>query len=218
MTQLDDHGQPLIRAFNASRLDERAADELIGIAKGMLADGMIVDAEAKFLLQWMEANSGVIYKWPYNMLYERINESLSDGRLDLKEQRELLDFLHSFTGGLLDPDEPANKSTQLPFDDPPKESLFAAKSFCFTGAFAYGTRKECWEATQLLGGVITNGIRMDLHYLVIGDIGSSDWIHSTHGRKIEKAVEYRDSGCPLAIVSEEHWFLNLKSNMLNGSL
>ena len=48
--------------------------------------------------------------------------------------------------------------------------------------------------------------------LVIGAIGSSDWIHSSHGRKIEKAVKYRSAGIPLSIVSEEHWqrFVGIK--------
>jgi hypothetical protein len=40
---------------------------------------------------------------------------------------------------------------------------------------------------------------------VIGEIGSRDWIHSTHGRKIEKAMDYNGRGCRIAIVGEQHW-------------
>jgi hypothetical protein len=36
-------------------------------------------------------------------------------------------------------------------------------------------------------------------------VGSTDWIYTTHGRKIEAAVAWRESGSPLAVVSEEHW-------------
>jgi hypothetical protein len=42
--------------------------------------------------------------------------------------------------------------------------------------------------------------------LVIGEIGSQDWLHSTHGRKIEKAIEYNDTGAKIAIVPEKHWY------------
>ena len=43
-------------------------------------------------------------------------------------------------------------------------------------------------------------------YLVIGDIGSKDWSHSSYGRKIEKAVEYRDTkDTGISIVCESHW-------------
>lgn len=54
------------------------------------------------------------------------------------------------------------------------------------------------------GGAIAS-VSKKLDYLVIGEIGSRDWIHSTHGRKIEKAVELRNGGARLAIVSERHW-------------
>jgi hypothetical protein len=42
-------------------------------------------------------------------------------------------------------------------------------------------------------------------YLVIGSIGSTDWVHSTHGRKIEKAVRLRTEGRPIHIIAEEYW-------------
>jgi hypothetical protein len=45
--------------------------------------------------------------------------------------------------------------------------------------------------------------------LVVGTIRSRDWLHSTHGRKIEHAVELAGQNHPIAIVSEEHWANNL---------
>jgi len=30
-------------------------------------------------------------------------------------------------------------------------------------------------------------------------------MHSTHGRKIEKAMQLRAEGVPIALVAEEHW-------------
>jgi hypothetical protein len=55
------------------------------------------------------------------------------------------------------------------------------------------------------GGLPAPSITKKLNYLVIGSVGSRDWAHSTHGRKIEKAVSYRNGGAPLAIIGEEHW-------------
>jgi hypothetical protein len=48
-----------------------------------------------------------------------------------------------------------------------------------------------------------------LAYLIIGEIGSRDWIHSTHGRKIEKALEHNAGGARIAIIGEQHWFEQL---------
>lgn len=38
---------------------------------------------------------------------------------------------------------------------------------------------------------------------------SRDGAHTTFGRKIEKAVSYREKGVPIAIVSEDHWAASL---------
>lgn len=43
-------------------------------------------------------------------------------------------------------------------------------------------------------------------YLIIGDIGSNAWAHSTFGRKIKKAVEVRERGDEISIISEDHFF------------
>ena len=42
-------------------------------------------------------------------------------------------------------------------------------------------------------------------YLAIGIYATDSWAHSSFGRKIEKAVEYREKGAGIAIASEEHW-------------
>lgn len=48
-----------------------------------------------------------------------------------------------------------------------------------------------------------------LNYLVIRELGSRDWLHSTHGLKIEKAVHYAQAGAQLAIVGEDRWYSQL---------
>lgn len=55
------------------------------------------------------------------------------------------------------------------------------------------------------GGEIAPGVSKKIHYLVVGEIGNEQWLHSTYGTKIKKAVELREGGSPLAIVSEQHW-------------
>jgi hypothetical protein len=40
--------------------------------------------------------------------------------------------------------------------------------------------------------------------LVVGSLVTESWIHSTHGRKLEKAVAYRNEGHPVTVISEDH--------------
>jgi len=75
----------------------------------------------------------------------------------------------------------------------------------FTGIMAYGPRKDCEALVLERSGQIAAVVSGKIHYLVVGSIGNDQWLHSTYGTKIKKAVELRKAGAPLSIVSEEHW-------------
>ncbi|MGM0538611.1 MAG: BRCT domain-containing protein [Thermodesulfobacteriota bacterium] len=202
---IDPHGQPLNRAFNAKRIAERGVDEVIGLCKGVIADSKVNQQEAEFLLNWLQANSDVASQWPCNILAARIQEYLSDGYLDREESEDLLDLLEQITGAVDQECVTANMSTQLPFDHPLPEITFQGSVFCLTGRFAFGTRKDCEREIITLGGRATKNPIQDMDYLIIGCIGSRDWLHSTHGRKIEKALELKEKGFGVSIVPEDHW-------------
>ena len=90
---------------------------------------------------------------------------------------------------------------------PDQPFLFEA---CVTGKFAFGPRSEIEKLIEERGGELSNSITKKVNYLVIGTFSSRDWIHSSYGRKIEKAVEYRDNGDDIAIISEDHFISQTK--------
>lgn len=57
--ELDENGQPTNRAFGWQRLKDSRFDELIGLCRGILADGVIVSEEARYLRDWLERNPPV---------------------------------------------------------------------------------------------------------------------------------------------------------------
>jgi NAD-dependent DNA ligase len=115
-----------------------------------------------------------------------------------------LELLLHTVGGNAPAHGEASMSTELPFTKPPPTIDFVDRAFCFTGKFFSGTRSWCEEQVASRGAHCC-AITRDLDYLVIGEIGSRDWIHSTHGRKIEKAIEDNGRGCCIGIVSEQYW-------------
>jgi len=201
----DNHGQPHNTGFRAAARADRETDELIGLCKGIVSDGSVNTAEAEFLAKWLRMNSETTQEWPANVLYPRLKAMLVDGELNPKEEGELLSLLLGVSGGDAGRLNAHSLTTGLPLNVPLPEVVVADRWFCFTGKFLSGTRAQCHAAVASRGGMPTETITMNLNYLVIGVIGSRDWIHSTFGRKIQKAVEYRDSGFPLAIISEEHF-------------
>lgn len=205
-TYLDRDGQPHAGFLRKSR-EARSIDELIGLCRGILADGQIVQAEAEFIQSWLRSNREIADIYPANILYDRIEAMLSDNRFDLDEERELMALLLDVTGGAsnLHLDQ-THHATALPLSTPPPAVYFENCSFCVTGKFVSGSRRAVHSTIESLGGLVQNNVTRNLDYLVIGVVSSRDWKHSTHGTKILKAVEYRDThGLPLAIISEEHW-------------
>ncbi|MCF8031622.1 MAG: BRCT domain-containing protein [Desulfarculaceae bacterium] len=202
---LDAHGQPLVRAYNRKQRHDRTLDELLGLAKGMAADGVINQQEAEFLKKWLIKNSELNTTWPVNVINSRVNEMLCDGVLDESEQQELLELVCSFTGQIPVEQELENMASTLPLDTPPPSLTFNGSVYCFTGKFVSGTRNDCHQTTIQMGGDVKTSVSRKIDFLVIGVIGSRDWVHTSYGRKIEYAAQLREEGHGVCIVSEDHW-------------
>lgn len=191
-----------LRAIHGDRLIAREIDELTGLCKGAILDGSVNQTEAQGIMAWLDTHIHCLDTWPASVLYDRLRGMLADGNLDSDEERDLLGLLTEFAT----PESARGTTTSaLPIDQPAPAITIDGHSFCFTGVFDYGSRAECQQAVSDRGGMAASGITKKLHYLVIGNIGSEFWKHSTFGTKIAKAVEYRDAGSPLIIVSERHW-------------
>lgn len=194
------------RFFHASRLERRNADMLIGMAAGIVSDGKVTVEEACFLREWMQGNLLQLDDPVVNTLYKRISFMLQDGDLDTEESAELLDTLRSL-GAISD--KPTAQShtrpTSLPLNDPEPEIIWDNRAFVFTGTMAFGPRKACEALVKERGGLIGSGISKKVDYLVIGSIGNDQWLHTSYGTKIMRAVELREAGTPIAIVCEDHW-------------
>ncbi len=196
------------RSRNAGRVQDRLIDELIGISRGVIADGVVDEQEAIFIGQWIENHREIADKWPVNVLYARLTEMLKDGILSEDEQEELLETLRDLTGESSLFQEP-NRSTTLPVDKPAPDIEFEGKTFCLTGKFVFGTTLDCEETIAEMGGEVVPMPSRETDYLVIGELCSPDWVHTTFGRSIEKGVELKEQGHPLTILTEEHWVNNL---------
>ncbi|MFT5043613.1 MAG: NAD-dependent DNA ligase [Porticoccaceae bacterium] len=192
------------RSTAANRVQDRLIDELIGVCRGVIADGRVDEKEAIFLGQWIENHREIADRWPVNILYSRLVEMLKDGILNSEEQGELLATLRDLTGESTLYQEP-NRSTSLPLNKPLPEVDFENKTFSVTGRFVFGSKVDCEETIMEMGGHVTDMPSGDTDYLVIGELCSPEWVHTTFGRSIERAIELRDGGAEIAIISEEHW-------------
>jgi len=199
-------GNPDVRrAATEARLLKRSCESLIGICTGLLADDKLNDDEIYFLNTWLADNKSLARTWPGEVVYAMVRDVLADGIITEEEREYLKQTLSHLIGGTLqESGATSGLSTSLPIDD--VESIeIKGHSFCFTGNFLFGTRSACERSTVERKGVISPRVRRDLDYLVIGSVASHEWAHTSHGRKIEKAMEYKKKNCPITIISEEQW-------------
>lgn len=179
---------------------------MIGIIKGILSDGHVNVDEIEFLNHWLNANKTASNQWPASVIYPRILEAISDGHIDLDEQREISELLNQAIGNdPTPPPEAQSNSTQLPLCQPTPTLIFENKVFCLTGTFYAGSRAWCEEQIHDKGGRTASSMTKKIDYLVIGELGSGAWVHSTHGRKIEQAIQLRDANNKPHIINEQHW-------------
>ena len=193
-------------AVNARRVSDRTIQEMLGLVKGMVCDGVVSEGECASLGRWLNANQPAISTWPGNVLAKRLMSIYEDGVIDANERHQLYELLCDTVGdggnnAALD----LNYSTRLPLDDPAPLVEIPGRTFVLTGKFIYGLRGKCEQAILVRGGRCRETIIKQPLTLVIGTIGSRDWIQSSHGRKIEAAVHHREAGVPIQIIGEDTW-------------
>lgn len=200
--------------FNQENLNARATSELIGIAKGLIADGKLCEHEADFLCSWLSRNAELYETFPFYILFDRIETMLSDNVIDEEERKELFELLTELTGEKKSAEEFDNFSTTLPLTKPCPQIIFDKHTFCFTGTFVSGKRKDCEKAVFERGGITQSDITMGLDYLVIGSKPTKDWKYSSFGNKIMKAADYNtNKNTHIAIIYETDWLNALKNKI-----
>jgi NAD-dependent DNA ligase len=195
--------------------------ELLGLVEGILSDGAVVEAEAAFLKQWIEAHIELRNQWPGSVLFARLEAMLEDGVLDPDEQRELIQRMTDFISMRAAAAEAADDAKLVfnlalptvtlnsPFDAPPPKIEYVGRVFVVTGDFACAKRSHVVGRIESLGGDVASGISKKANFLVVGSLGCELWKTEGYGTKIEKAVELRNAGAPIRIVAEKHWFETL---------
>jgi NAD-dependent DNA ligase len=184
---------------------------LEGLCKGVLANPELNDQEVAYLKWWLSVNGMLKTTFPGKELYQLVSDILADGRVSDDERRQLREAIDLYIGKPMAEGVADGMATLLPLTPNPVIQL-QGSTICFTGRFLSGTRKKCHEVAEMLGAEPRERIVRELDYLVIGTLSSRDWRFSNHGRKIEKAVDYRDRhNTGLQILNEEQWLAHTKT-------
>ncbi len=191
-----------------NNLDDYQISALLGLCRGLIADGKIDRNEADSLHTWLKAHKETIDNPVMKTFEEKLKPFLGEKPKNTDNSVHLLKFLNGLIGGRTEVGE-CLRATTLWLDEPLPEVIFKDRKFCLTGKFSYGKRARCEDEVRARGGICQSSPGKTTDYLVIGSYAEGTWIQSAYGRKVEKAVELRAGGLPIRIISEAHWYTSM---------
>lgn len=183
--------------------------ELLGIARGLLADRQLGDDEIHFLNGWLEERYWIASSFPGNVIHERIREVLEDGVITEEERSHLVDTLDMLIDNRLEDLAEQVDLTELWFDEVGLIEFNKAR-FCLTGNFVYGPLAVCKTAIEQRGGVVIPSVSGEAQFLVVGALGVDEWREGGLGAEIETAMRLRAQGRPVKIIPEDCWVAQMK--------
>jgi NAD-dependent DNA ligase len=191
-----------------SEILKQSLGELLGLARGLMADQELSDSEIHFLHDWLEDRYAMTSSFPGNVIHERIKKVLEDGVITEEERSHLAETLNMLIEDRLDDLAEQVDLTELWFDEVGLFD-FNKKNFCLTGNFVYGPKEVCQTAIEKRGGVVTSTVGDDSEFLVVGGLGVDEWRSGGLGSKIESAMRLRAGRKSLKIIPEDSWVANL---------
>jgi NAD-dependent DNA ligase len=191
---------------SADFFDVATADmqRLHGLMGGIVADGIVTEAELRGLADWLYEREHLKTCWPYEEVESIVTTVLRDKTILASAHQLLLDFLSEFTAVSEDSAQgtPHRALSTTAVCAVCPDVVFQGKVFGFTGASTKYSRKEFEEIVQALGGIVARSVSKKLDYLIIGADGNPCWAYACYGRKVEMAVALRKAGARILLVHE----------------
>ena len=183
---------------------KQSLGELLGLARGLMADQELTDSEIHFLNEWLDERHSMTSSFPGNVIHERIKDVLEDGVVTEEERSHLVDTLNMLIEDRLEDLAEQVDLTELWFDDVGLIDFNKAR-FCLTGNFVFGPEDVCKTAIEQRGGIVTPSVGDESHFLVVGGLGVDEWRSGGLGAEIELAMKLRATGKSVKIIPEDSW-------------
>ncbi|MBQ8246049.1 MAG: hypothetical protein IJZ42_02870 [Lachnospiraceae bacterium] len=156
------------------------------LVSGIIEDCDISDAEINELQAWLGSHSELKGFYPFDKIYEVVEDIMLDGVMNAEEKELLLGILDAFIN-------PQTQNVEIDFN---------GKLVCLSGEFNYGSKSQVEEWLCAKGAEIAKGVTGKLDVLILGEAGSAAWKYGNYGSKYEKACQLNEKGKKIVIVKE----------------
>lgn len=184
---------------------------LLGMVKAFIPGHKLNEREVLALNAWLCYYKDLLNQWPENVIAERVQDVLAEGKITREEAEDLGNALTLVLGwgfcppGRLDP-LAADETLE-----PLQIVVVPGRSFLFSGQFLYGSHSRCEAAVLQRGGLVDKTIGPSLDYLVLGSLPRSGAPGSEFPAVLKTARDLRRKGYEISIVSEQAWHGSLEA-------
>lgn len=102
-----------------------------------------------------------------------------------------------------------NERTAIADRKEEREIDLKGKYCCITGTCSSGTREEISKRLADAGAIVVKGVTKKTDLLIVGGLGSAAWAFEGYGEKTKKALELKEQGIDIQIVSEKEVFRDI---------
>jgi hypothetical protein len=155
--------------------------EFLGIIKSIIHSNDFSSVSIKNLKDWMNRHPEL----DSELVYKKIKLKIEQG-----------DDLRACFNECVDPVKSADYDA-IDID---------GKLFCMTGNFSFGTKTDVELFIIAHGGKIHPSVTRAVDYVLVGNEGDPGWSYGTYGAKVKKAMEMKEKGYPIKIISEKDLF------------
>jgi len=152
----------------------------------IIEDSDISDGEINELQAWLGTHSELKGFYPFDKIYEVVEDIMLDGVMNAEEKELLLGILDAFIN-------PQTQNVEIDFN---------GKLVCLSGDFNYGSKSQVEEWLCAKGAQIAKSVTGKLDVLILGEAGSAAWKYGNYGSKYEKACQLNEKGKKIVIVKE----------------
>jgi len=181
---------------SAHRQPSRTTTELRELGKLLsdcFQDGVVKDEDCREIYIWMRDHSELAGNYPFDDIFVMLSSILEDGTVSEDEEEALLSLLRETE------DPVSNACSCCPVD-------VNGLAVVLTGAFIRGERAAVAAELSAQGAVIKNDVSKKTGLVLVGSLGSENWVSGNYGSKIKKALELQAAGHPIVIMREEDYF------------
>ena len=110
--------------------------------------------------------------------------------------------VQQITGTEATPEDVSYEASTEVWEDTVDDVQINGSVFCLSGEFVSGDRNTVDTNLRLRGAETSPNVNKDVNFLVVGTLASRDWLYTSHGRKIEKALLLKRKDVPISIITE----------------